>query len=44
MTLDYHDVTTITTDDGNVKLRTMDDKHDGPQHNAKTIVMDNDQQ
>jgi hypothetical protein len=44
MTLDYHDATTITTDDGNAKLRTTDDKHDGPQRNAKTIATDNDQQ
>ena len=44
MTLDYHDATTITTNDGNAKLRTTDDKHDGPQRNAKTIATDNDQQ
>ena len=44
MTLNYHNTTTITTDDGNVKLRTTDDKHDGPQRNAKMIMTDNDQQ
>ena len=44
MTLDYHDATTITTDDGNAKLRTTDDKHDGPQCNTKMIATNNDQE
>ena len=44
MTLDYHDTTMIMTDDGNAKLRTTDDKHNGPQCNTKMIAMDNDQQ
>ena len=29
--LDYHKATMITTDYSNVKPRTTDDKHDGPQ-------------